>query len=148
MRYLLEAFAYKIVLTEAQWKKFLYPPWNVLPSSSEDSEPTAKRRKIVAPVDELDFSEDDGDTLLILLKICHLKFIGISTYLSILQLAQVALLCDRYDCASLVKPWLELWLSIDLFLDPVVWGDYSLFIAWVFGKIDIFNAVAPSLLLD
>ncbi|TVY34973.1 hypothetical protein LSUB1_G006257, partial [Lachnellula subtilissima] len=95
---------------------------------------------------DLDFSDDDGDALLLLLHIVHLQFRYIPPQLDFPLLLQVAVLCDMYDCVQLVQPWLEAWLEdeLDTALQPG--HEQWLFIAWVFGRENIFNILARKLM--
>ncbi|KAH7355424.1 hypothetical protein BKA65DRAFT_475863 [Rhexocercosporidium sp. MPI-PUGE-AT-0058] len=88
------------------WKMFLYPPW-----SSEGG----------GPVKELDFSDDDGEALLVLLRIVHLQFTSVPTSFkgSILPLYNIALLCKQRKA----------------------------YIVWAFGSVTIFRQLAKNLVL-
>lgn len=119
------------------WNKFLYPPW-----SSEGDD----------PVKELDFSEDDGEALLVLLRIVHFQFAKVPTSFkgSILPLYNIALLCEQYDCVHLTKFVVQGWCSrlSDTSL-PLYAGDTrrKAYIAWAFGSVDIFLGLAKTLVL-
>jgi hypothetical protein len=71
------------------WKKFVFQPWKPVAaknrSTDSDSTPDAKKCKVAdqddrdktksgLPVEELDFTGDNGEALLILLRIAHLRF--------------------------------------------------------------------------
>ena len=49
----------------------------------------------------MDFTEDDGDALLILFRLAHIRFKDIPDKLPYNTLLQVAVLCDQYDCVNL-----------------------------------------------
>lgn len=54
---------------------------------------------------------------------------------SVTCLYEIAVLCDKYDCVELTKPWLKTWLigwfeQLDLEAGPHA---TDLFIAWEFG---------------
>ncbi len=101
------------------------------------------------PVQKVDFTEDNWLALEILLHITHLKFTQIPNRLSENLLAQVAILCDKYDCAHLVKPWLAGWLSvIESDTKPQTGGGRNLFIAWVFGREKTFKTLVPLLVRE
>jgi hypothetical protein len=115
------------------WKKFLYPPW----STSN------------TPVTQLDFTSDEPIALLLLLNIAHLQFRNIPIMLDYPTLLEVAILCDQYACVSLVYPWLETWLILDEEKESKEEGKEGwLFIAWVFGRESIFEALAEKLVLE
>ncbi|KAH7411480.1 hypothetical protein BKA64DRAFT_704589 [Cadophora sp. MPI-SDFR-AT-0126] len=112
----------------AIWDMFLHPPWH----SEDDS-----------PVTNIDFSEDDSDALLILLRIVHFqnKLVPTSFQGSILPLYNLAHLCEEYDCHHLVWLFLNGWRKrlLDTAL-PLYAGDTrrKAYIAWAFGWADIF----------
>jgi hypothetical protein len=98
---------------------------------------TKKRRDMEVPrAKELDFTEDNGDALLILLRIAHLQFEDISEEeMALDSLLHLAVLCDMYDCAKLVKPWLSHWCNFEnLEYDPDAALEMLLFISSVFKK--------------
>ncbi|TVY16515.1 hypothetical protein LARI1_G005613 [Lachnellula arida] len=80
---------------------------------------------------ELDFTEDNADAFLILLRIAHLQFSELPVEeLSFDLLFQLATVSDKYDCIQLVIPWIPLWT-----FDPeieMVGLEMLLFVAWAF----------------
>lgn len=108
---------------------------------------------------ELPLPDDDPDALLLLLQIAHLHFDLIPLRLHSTPssptspphpsddisaatasptpnslLYRVAVLCDKYDCVRLVRPWIREWLRYPMastLASPTVRED--LFINWVFG---------------
>jgi hypothetical protein len=70
-------------------------------TKSEGSESTTE------PADELDFTENLAEALLILLNITHLRFTGITSTPPLNILSKVTILCDEYNCVHLVQPWLS-----------------------------------------
>jgi hypothetical protein len=99
------------------WKKFIFPPWKPMaaekPTTTYESTPAAKKSKVtdkkgkdksVLPVEEVDFSDDNGEALLVLLRISHLRFHDNPRTLPYQTLLQVAVLCDQYQCINLVRP--------------------------------------------
>jgi hypothetical protein len=118
-----------MVLASHVWKKFLFPPWEGAGGAVSLAEK------------EIDCSEDDPVALLILLNIAHLQFRSIPATLSYKDLYNVAILCDQYDCAQLVQPWIEKWLQ-DERARAMSEGIGWLFIAWVFGRDAVFRTLA------
>lgn len=132
--------SYALVFASPVWKNFVRPPFHRLASGEED---------VVAPQNkQIDFSEDNGEALLLLLHIAHLQFNKLPSQLPFNILVAVAVLCDKYDCAGLVKPWLPLWLvneeSQSMEPDHEEW----LFIAWVFGREKTFRELAAKLVTE
>lgn len=121
-----------MVLASHVWKKFLFPPW-------EEGGGTASIAE-----KEIDCTEDDPIALLILLNIAHLQFRSIPATLSYVDLYNVAILCDQYDCVQLVQPWLEKWLQ-DERVRSLTEGIGWLLIAWVFGRDAVFETLAAQM---
>jgi hypothetical protein len=129
-----------LFLASPVWKKFLFPPWVIQDTSVVASE-------IVAEVGmkEIDCSEDDGEALLVLLNIAHLNFAAVPTKLPYNTLFHLVLLVDQYQCIKLMQPWLKEWM-IDEGRESRLHGQEGwLFIAWVFGREDVFEALAMKL---
>lgn len=120
-------------------------------SSPDDNE--GVKISFLPASDELhDFREDDADALLLLLRIAHLDFISVKKQLSVAELYNLAILCDKYDCVHLVKPWVDEWsLWVAHGARHQVGGELlskRLFIAWSFGRIEDFRASASVLLMQ
>ncbi|PVH77249.1 hypothetical protein DL98DRAFT_591496 [Cadophora sp. DSE1049] len=122
-------------LASPVWDMFLHPPW----AGEGDS-----------PVTEIDFSEDDSEALLILLRIVHFqtKLVPTSFSGSILPLYNLGHLCEEYDCHHIVqfllKGWCKWLTDINLRLYA---GDTrrKAYIAWAFGSIDVFRDLGKTL---
>lgn len=92
--------------------------------------------------------DDDPEALLLLLQIAHLKFGAIPRTLSFEMLLKLAVLCDKYDVAALVRPYLEGW--VEGVKESVNQPGHEgwLFIAWTFGLAGTFTRVAKSLVMS
>jgi len=145
-------------LASPVWKKFISPPWrpsqiNKLRETSSLDDNEGVRISFPPASDELlDFREDDADALLLLLRIAHLDFISVKKRLSIAELYNLAILCDKYDCVHLIKPWVDEWsLWAARGARNQVGGELlskRLFIAWSFGRIADFRTSASVLLMQ
>ncbi|KAK0119382.1 hypothetical protein ONS95_010833 [Cadophora gregata] len=144
------------------WKNFVYPPWaeqapvnagtatceaasktstkNGCQSAASPASVDCRSRKI--HVQELDFREDDGESLLILLNIAHGKFEDVPSELPYSMLVSIAVLCDQYDCVKITKPWIEDWLKGEDVLSLKPGNENWLFITWVFGRVEVFEELA------
>ncbi|KAL2070182.1 hypothetical protein VTL71DRAFT_13208 [Oculimacula yallundae] len=137
-------------------KRFIFPPWRVAPPfvhSLEFSSLLPPSFNIVstspqAPFAEIDCSEDDGDALLVLLNIIHLKHAHIPKRLQFSVLLQVAALCDKYMCVELVQPWLAVWTEKLEFRSKYPMAEQVLFTHWVFGQEQEFELVAKTMVLE
>lgn len=117
-----------MVMASPVWKKFMFPPW--APESNAGVEKT------------IDFSEDNGVAVVILLQIAHLQFTQVPTEISLDHLYEIALLCEQYDCHGLVRPRLKDWLKHALseytFHEP---RKEWFYVARTFGCIELFSTV-------
>jgi len=113
------------------WKKFLIPPWAKETSKVE--------------VKEIGCSEDNGEALLILLNIAHLKFTAVPRHLSYDVLFQIAILIDEYQCIQLVSPWVDSWMANEKAESKLPGQEGWLFIAWVFGRENILEGLSKML---
>lgn len=119
------------------WNKMMNPPFPK--ASSKEGDDGGMEAK------SIDFTDDSAEARLILLRIAHCQFSKIPLRLESGMILDMAVLCDKYDCVGLVKPWLDMWLVDE-------WSQYDrpgneqwLFIAWVFGREQIFEALARKL---
>ncbi|KAF3912297.1 hypothetical protein AA313_de0204480 [Arthrobotrys entomopaga] len=59
----------------------------------------------------LHLEDDDPNCLLILFRCTHFQYDDIPTKLDFDQLLMLATICDKYDCAKALAPWLNGWLA-------------------------------------
>jgi hypothetical protein len=120
------------------------PVWKAMFERRQWSESTAT---------EIPFPDDDADAMLIVLRIAHLRFKEIPSKdgLSLEDLYQVAIICDKYDTVGVVRPFMDLHCWTENLIpdtesrtkcDPS-WS----FIAWTFGYDYSFDALARHLAL-
>lgn len=144
-------------------KKFIFPPWKVAPpflplpkSETESTESPRARRSTLAvistssqaPFATIDCTEDDGEAVLVLLNIIHLKQRLVPKRLQFSILLQVAVLCEKYMCVDLVQPWLSTWTDNLKFRTKYPMAEQVLYTHWVFGQEEEFETVAKSILLE
>jgi hypothetical protein len=112
-----------------------------------------RRSWLESTATDIPFPDDDADAMLIVLRIAHLRFKEIPSKegLSLEDLFQVAIICDKYDTVGIVRPFMDLhcW-TVNLIPDiesrtrcDPSWS----FIAWTFGYDDSFDALARHLAL-
>jgi len=85
-------------------KKFVFPPFHATTAGDENTTWANTNRSTTPPMEELDFTDDPADALLILLRIAHFQFTTIPTSRPLNALSVVAIVCDQYDCIFLVQP--------------------------------------------
>ena len=127
-------------LASPVWKTIIHPPFEKI----FDEEATIRQSQDR----ERDFSDDNGEALLILLRIAHLQFNKVPPNLTFKSLFEIAILCDKYDCVSLVKPWLSTWLTYESTQYMKPGNEEMLLISWVFGKETIFRELAKKLVTE
>lgn len=91
--------------------------------------------------------DDNFKALSILLHIAHLQFNQVPSKLEFQELLEVAILSDKYQATPLVVPWLSSWIKQLEHLIDVAGYEAWLWIAWEFGRTDIFERVAKRLVL-
>jgi hypothetical protein len=112
-----------------------------------------RRKWAESTATEIPFPDDDIDAMLIVLRIAHLRFQEIPSKngLSLEDLFQVAIICDKYDTVGLVRPFMDLHCWTENLIPNVEsrtkcdpsWS----FIAWTFGYDTSFDALARHLAL-
>ncbi|KAK0120412.1 hypothetical protein ONS96_010627 [Cadophora gregata f. sp. sojae] len=135
----------------AVWKKFVFPPWNVsridhsLPESSKSA---VKSCSSTGSFEEINFIEDDGEALLVLMNIIHLKHRLVPRKLQFSTLLQIAVLCEKYMCVQLVQPWLKTWNDNLELRSKYPLAEQVLYTHWVFGQEEEFEKIAKAMVLD
>jgi hypothetical protein len=118
-----------LCLASPVWKVMFKPPW------------------AESKAHEIPFPDDDPESMLIVLRIAHLKFQDLPAKKSLeaLALHKLAVVCDKYDLVSLVRPFVDLhcWAERFFYRAPLqnAWAGW-LFVAWTFGYTQSFNDLA------
>ncbi|KAF8861610.1 hypothetical protein BDZ45DRAFT_249394 [Acephala macrosclerotiorum] len=97
---------------------------------------------------QIDCSADNVEALLILLHIAHLRFNDIPKVLGLMELTNLAVLCEKYECRDPVRHWSGDWIKyLKSKADaPTHFADDQWpYIACVFREKSIFDANALSL---
>lgn len=156
-----------MVIASPVWKRFIFPPWQQTSVSLSLTSPQVedlsaattnlygpKTAEFLAPTSDtpgrhIDFTDDDGEALLIILNILHLKFKLVPLTVSSFCLLQLAKLCDQYQCTDILHPWLQPWIrnSEEQGLETLA-KEHWLFIYWAFGKEEEFVKVAKELVTE
>lgn len=131
----------------AFWMSQASPRWCVRVQSALE----VSQRVILEPVPPtLNFYDENSHALLMLLKIAHQEF-DATTWVEMKGelLYQVAILCELNECVGLVKPYLGKWFGNLMRrsdevsksrLTPMSQEKW-LYISYVFGRIDVFEAL-------
>ena len=94
---------------------------------------------------EITLPDDDSKALLILLLAAHLRFQDVPEELSFEHLLEVCVLCDKYDCITLVRPWISRWQARHIPLARIRRHEEWLFIAWTTGDEATFERIGQRL---
>jgi hypothetical protein len=132
--------SHAMALASPVWKKILHPPFSQLPPGEDGSAGSQDKYP--------DFSEDDVEALLLLLRIAHLQFDKVPPELTLEGLLNVAILCDKYICTGLVEPWLPQWLANEETESKEPDCGEWLYIAWIFRREKIFKELATKLIYE
>ncbi|KUJ18863.1 uncharacterized protein LY89DRAFT_732403 [Mollisia scopiformis] len=123
--------SHAMILASDVWKVFLFPPWS--------NQATAE------PVQDLDFTEDNAEALLVLLCVVHLRFGDIMYDSPPKQvLIDLAFLCDQYFCHHLIRPWAGNWIDrqfgFDIAENSASKPDYfEKGVYWLFNENRVYN---------
>lgn len=98
---------------------------------------------------EITFPEDDAEAFMILLNIAHLQFLNVpSNIKNVRKLLNIAILCDKYDTVTLVRPWLPGWNDVISSIGRDGSIEERLFISWTFGDVTTFEQITAELVKD
>lgn len=113
--------------------------------ADNDTEEASSSENLGDEPRRLDLQEDDGEALLVLLRIIHLQFHKVPRTLPFRQLLNLSILLDLYENIELVSPWVSNWLTNEESEADKIEREEWLFISWVFGRSEIFNKLANKL---
>ncbi|KAJ8059604.1 hypothetical protein OCU04_011259 [Sclerotinia nivalis] len=133
------------------WKKLIFPPFPLPTSRTDGEEPNSKKSCVAnEPFTdiELDFTEDNAEALLVLLRIAYLQFSTVPSNLPYVILYNVTVICDKYNCTKLVKPWLKDWLKDEQYEAHLPRQEGWLWIAYCFGRRKLFYDMVNVLVLS
>ncbi|KAF2790127.1 hypothetical protein K505DRAFT_365000 [Melanomma pulvis-pyrius CBS 109.77] len=95
---------------------------------------------------EIELPDDDPLCMTILCKIIHLQIDDIPRQLDVINLANFAVLCDKYACINAVRPWSRIWVLELLPATHIPGYDKLLMISYVMDLPDEFFKVTQSLI--
>lgn len=104
-------------------------------------DPKGRFRESQPGNDEIDFPDDDAEALLILLLAAHLRFQDVPQELYYEQLLKICVACDKYDCVSLVRPWISRWQARQIHHAGQDYYEDWIFIAWTVGDQETFERI-------
>lgn len=92
--------------------------------------------------------DTDPRALAVILNAIHLRNDYVPQSISFANLYELAVICDKYDCAAAVTLWVFIWIKSwkDLALQPGY--EKWLFIAWTFKNEDVFASLSKKIILE
>lgn len=119
----------------------------MLAPSSHFQEAEALREATNSPV-VIELEGDNYDALVVILNILHLRTRNVPNTVSVDLLYDIAVVCNKYDVAEALVPWLSMWRTG--FTDLTGGPGYErwLVISWVFQQSVIFADVTRKLILE
>lgn len=100
-----------------------------------------------ATAQEISFPEAEPNALLITLRIAHLQFKELPSFLDFHQLLNLAVVCDVYDLVSIVRPFLTGWITASRPIADRIGYEEWLLVAWTFGYREEFERSTCRLVL-
>lgn len=97
---------------------------------------------------EIKLPEDDPKALLLVLRIGHFKTKALPKDISFQELYQLAIVCDKYDTVSVVRPYFDKWAEVYTALVEEPGYEEWMLIAWTFGMKDVYLKITNCLLLN
>ena len=97
------------------------------------------------------FAEDNAAALLLILRIAHLQFRKVPDVLELHELVSLAVVCDKYDTAGLVRPWIKRWERSLKNWPAIVeqpGREEYLFFAWTLGDLSTYEKIAQRLIYN
>ncbi|KAK7750172.1 hypothetical protein SLS62_007923 [Diatrype stigma] len=127
--------------TSPVFMKMLYGPFSESNKSSED-----EKWRVALP-------DDNVKAMGTLLDIMHCRFVklpAITNAINLEHIYEIAVLTDKYDCTSLVRPWSSSWLGAASALVPKAnISDLEMisWVAWEYGDQKLFEKVTKHMII-
>ncbi|ORY13577.1 hypothetical protein BCR34DRAFT_561762 [Clohesyomyces aquaticus] len=98
----------------------------------------------------IDLPEDDPHAMLIVLRIAHYQHKELPKKLTMEELVNLAVVCDKYDTVHLVRHFLDQYNWTAPNKNCTLYSSYgeSLFVSWTFGNLEDFQRVARDVLMN
>ena len=122
-------------LTSPVWRAMLSTEYNFIEASNTS--------RVIT------FPEDDVASVFIVLLAGHLRFLEMPRRIDKETLMDVCVLCDKYDCITVLRPWLPDWVShvLNSFDKREFLSGWAM-IAWVTGQNELFKTATNELVMS
>lgn len=96
----------------------------------------------------LTLDEDCPEAMGVVLLALHCQNDRVPRKLSFEKLHSLAVVCDKYDCAAGVSPWVDVWATRWKRSANTEGYERWLFIAWVFDMCDVFEDLSKKFIIE
>lgn len=96
----------------------------------------------------LQLEDDNPEALAVILLALHCQNFLVPKAISFKNLLDLAIICDKYDCAAGVSLWIDIWSQKWKAMALVAGYEQWLFIAWTFGMGEVFESLSKKLILE
>ena len=98
---------------------------------------------------EITFPEDDVASFFTVLLAGHVRFLEIPKCVDEKILRNLCVLCDKYDCITVLRPWLAVWMAplLENLRNRKFPSDWAM-IAWVTGRENLFKSATNELVIS
>lgn len=92
--------------------------------------------------------DDNPEALAVILLALHCQNKLVPPTISFQNLLDLAIICDKYDCAAGVSLWTDIWTKEWEKMALDAGYEQWLFIAWTFGVKDVFQNLSKKLIME
>lgn len=93
-------------------------------------------------------ADDNPEALAVILLALHCQNKFVPVDISFQNLLDLAVICDKYDCAAAVSLWADIWVKDWKKMAQDAGYEQWLFIAWTFGVEDVFQNLSKKLIME
>lgn len=127
--------------TSSKVMRLASPVWRAMLSPEHGFQESSPGTNVIT------LPEDDVHSIFIVLLASHVRFQEVPRSITFKQLVSLCEVCDKYDCISVLQPWLSGWLALyEHSVSEPGWEEWS-FIAWVVGDEAIFKQATDWIIL-
>lgn len=93
-------------------------------------------------------TDDNPEALAVILLALHCQNKLVPVAISFQNLLDLAIICDKYDCAAAVSLWVDIWTKDWRGVQQDAGYEQWLFIAWTFGIEDVFQNLSKKIITE
>lgn len=118
------------------------------PASSFREACELRKMSATAEPYRLVLEDDNPEALAVILLALHCQNKFVPVTVSFQNLLDLAIICDKYDCATAVSLWTDIWTKDWKKMAQDAGYEQWLFIAWTFGVEDVFHSLSKKLIME